>query len=329
MLTASTYLSPLNTLTLPILRARVTLRLLTHTQLPEYKGAMLRGGFGYAFQRASCPQSCWNKADGCALAQLCPFRWIFATPRPPGIEQIHDLHDIPRPFVIEPPTDGRREYRAGEALEFGLVVIGRAIDHLPYFLYSFEQLGRMGLGRDLAPARLERVEVLRPWQPIGTTIYQDGRAIGNDWDLPLITAHAIAAHAAQLPADLRIELLTPLRLKARGNLLRSIDLGALVQAICWRLNTLSIFHGNGPWDVDHRTLVEQARAVAVEQRVRWVELLRTSTRGDDPQTMPQGGLVGSAILRGVPEAVRSVLLAGSVIHVGKSATFGHGGMGIS
>jgi hypothetical protein len=307
----------------------VTLRLLTHTQLPEYKGAMLRGGFGYAFQRASCPQSCWNNADGCALAQLCPFRWIFATPRPPGIEQIHDLHDIPRPFVIEPPTDGRREYRAGEALEFGLVVIGRAIDHLPYFLYSFEQLGRMGLGRDLAPARLERVEVLRPWQPIGTTIYQDGRAIGNDWDLPLITAQAIAAHAAQLPDDLRIELLTPLRLKARGNLLRSIDLGALVQAICWRLNTLSIFHGNGPWDVDHRTLVEQARAVAVEQRVRWVELLRTSTRGDDPQTMPQGGLVGSAILRGVPEAVRSVLLAGSVIHVGKSATFGHGGMGIS
>jgi hypothetical protein len=33
------------------------------------------------------------------------------------------------------------------ALEFGLVLIGRAIDHLPYFLFSFEQLGRMGLGR--------------------------------------------------------------------------------------------------------------------------------------------------------------------------------------
>ena len=300
MLTAPTQLSPLTTLNLPIIRARVTFRLLTNTQLPEYKGAMLRGGFGYAFQRASCPQTCWNKTEGCAVAQLCPFRWIFATPRPPDIEQIHDLQDVPRPFVIEPPTDGRREYRAGDALEFVLVVIGRAIEHLPYFLYSFEQLGRMGLGRDQAQARLERVEVLRPWQPIGTTIYQDGRALGSDWDLPLISAHAIAEHAVQLPNDLRIELLTPLRLKTRGTLLCTIDLGALVQAICWRLNTLSIFHGNGPWDVDHRALVEQARAVTVEQqRVRWVELLRTSTRGEEPQTMPQGGLVGSAILRNV------------------------------
>jgi len=42
-------------LDLPLLRARVTMRLLDDTTLPAYKGAMLRGGFGYAFQRASCP----------------------------------------------------------------------------------------------------------------------------------------------------------------------------------------------------------------------------------------------------------------------------------
>lgn len=43
---------------LPILRARVTFRLLQHAMLPPYKGAMLRGGFGYAFQRATCPEAC-------------------------------------------------------------------------------------------------------------------------------------------------------------------------------------------------------------------------------------------------------------------------------
>jgi hypothetical protein len=40
--------------------------------------------------------------------------------------------------------------------------------------------------------------------------------------------------------------------------------------------------------------------------------------------MKLGGIVGSARLRGVPPDVRSVLLAGSLLHVGKACVFGHG-----
>ena len=43
----------LESLDLPILRARVTMRMLADAALPAYMGGMLRGGFGYAFQRAS------------------------------------------------------------------------------------------------------------------------------------------------------------------------------------------------------------------------------------------------------------------------------------
>ena len=122
-------LSAFAALRLPLLRARMTLRLLEDTDLPEHKGAMLRGGFGYAFQRASCPEGCWGRSDACAAVTLCPYRWVFETPRPPGVEPLHDLQDIPRPFVIEPPADGRTRYAAGDALEFGLVLIGRGIDY--------------------------------------------------------------------------------------------------------------------------------------------------------------------------------------------------------
>jgi hypothetical protein len=318
---------PLQGLDLPLLRARVSLRLLEDTTLPVYKGGMLRGGFGYAFQRASCPQSCWGNSQTCSVGALCPYRWVFETPRPPGIGSLHDLQDIPRPFVIEPPGDNRTSYSAGEALEFGVVLIGRGIDHLPYFLFSFEQLGRMGLGRGQARFRLERVEVLRPWEPTGPVIYQDGQVLsGATQELPLITTTTIAARAATLSATLRLVLRTPLRVKARGDFLRVLDLPALIQAICWRLNALAIFHGGGAWDADHRALVAQAQAVVVaQQQVRWLDLLRTSTRGPEPKTMPQGGLVGTAMLEGVPPELRAVLLAGSVVHVGKACTFGHGG----
>lgn len=106
---------------LPVLRARLTYRLLQDTTLPPYKGALLRGGFGYAFQRASCARSCWGRAERCDAAILCPYRWVFETPRPDGVPHLHDLQDVPRPFVIEPPLDHKRQYAAGDALEFGLV----------------------------------------------------------------------------------------------------------------------------------------------------------------------------------------------------------------
>lgn len=313
---------------LPLLRARLTLRLLADAPLPAHKGAMLRGGFGYAFQRTTCPAPCWGHSAQCAVAPLCPYRQVFETPRPPGIAHLHNLQDIPRPFVIAPSPDPRTHYAAGEGLELGLVLIGRGVAALPSFLDAFAELGRMGLGRTNAPASLERVEALRPWQPTGTVVYQDGRALPGR-DLPLLDGAAIHARAAALPADLTLTLTSPLRIKARGAVLRALDLGELVRAACWRINALSIFYGAGPWAVDHRPLVDAARAVAVEQaQVRWLDLLRTSTRDAEPHTMPQGGLLGSAVLRGVPENVRALLLAGSVLHVGKACTFGHGAYAI-
>lgn len=313
---------------LALLHMRISMRLLVDTILPGYKGPMLRGGFGYAFQRAACPPSCWKLEQGCDLAQLCPFRWIFATPRPPGIEQLHDLQDIPRPFVLDPPTDDRRQYVAGDPLEFGLTLIGRAIDYLPYFLHSFEQLGHMGLGRMHAPARLERVEALRPWSATGIVVYQDGRALTDSTRLPYYDNARIVAQATQLPADLRLTLRTPLRLKARGDILRQLELPALIQAICWRLHSLSIFHGSGPWEIEYRSLMHMAESLQIEQvRLHWIDRMRTSTRGAQ-ETMPQGGLLGSVVLRDVPVQLRALLLSGGIVHVGKACTFGHGGMSL-
>jgi hypothetical protein len=313
---------------LPVLRARLTLRLLADAHLPAYKGGMLRGGFGYAFQQVCCPQACWGASDQCGAAP-CPFRWVFATPHPPDTPHLHDLQDVPRPFVVEPPEDGRTRYVAGEALEFSLALFGRGIDYLPYFLFGFARLGQAGLGRERAPARLERVEALRPWQPVGLPIYQDGRAAAETPDLPLHDAAGVARRARALPERLRLVLRTPLRLKAGGAFLARLDLPALVQAACWRLSALATFHGGGPWPVDHRALVEQARAARVEpERVRWVDWGRTSTRGPEPRHMTLGGIVGAAALSGLTPELRALLLAASLVHVGKACVFGHGALSV-
>lgn len=123
---------------LSVLRARISYRLLENTTLPAYKGALLRGGFGYAFQRATsaCPRSCWGHSASCTAAMVCPYRQYFEPLRHASDGTLHDLHDVPRAFVIEPPLDHKRQYEAGDLLEFGLVLVGSAIAVLPNFVYG-------------------------------------------------------------------------------------------------------------------------------------------------------------------------------------------------
>ena len=330
---AASIVPTVSSLTLPalsVLRVRITYRLLEATTLPLAKGALLRGGFGYAFQRATsaCPPTCWGYADRCHANLICPYRQYFEPERVPGDGPLHDLQNMPRAFVIEPPLDARRAYAAGDTLEFGLVLIGRAIEVLPNFLYGFAELGRTGLGRDLTKAHLERAAVLRPFQQIGVTVYADDDA-RVPVDPPTHNLAELPTLAARLPADLRMTLHTPLRVKAGGAFIEHFDLRAIVEAACWRLAALYRFYGERPWTDDYRPIVAAANQARVEQAaVRWVDWERTSTRGNTQRSMKLGGIVGTAALRAVPPEVRAVLLAGSLLHIGKAAVFGHGWVGI-
>ena len=64
----------------------------------------------------------------------------------------------PHPFIIEPPLERKRIYKPEEEFQFGLTLIGRAIDYLPYFIYTFEELGRMGIGKGKSGYDLISVE---------------------------------------------------------------------------------------------------------------------------------------------------------------------------
>ncbi len=121
------------------------------------KGNMLRGGFGHAFRKLCCVPQC-RDASSCPLETCCPYKAIFAPSPPPGSEQLSKNQDIPRPFVFRPPLTQQTSYAPGERFEFELTLIGRAIDHLPYFVLSFRELADAGLGLNRARCSLDRVE---------------------------------------------------------------------------------------------------------------------------------------------------------------------------
>ncbi len=53
----------------------------------------------------------------------------------------------PHPFVLTPPLDGRSRYSENEEITLELVLVGRAINWLAYFICTLEELGRRGIGR--------------------------------------------------------------------------------------------------------------------------------------------------------------------------------------
>ncbi|MDI6783582.1 MAG: CRISPR system precrRNA processing endoribonuclease RAMP protein Cas6 [bacterium] len=133
------------------------LNAITELHLPPYKGSTLRGGFGHAFKSIVCssPDKC---RDACIQKDKCPYGYIFETPVPADSERMRKYPYAPHPFIIEPPPEKKTIYQPDETLSFRLILIGKAIGYLPYFIFTFEELGKIGIGKDRGKYQVVTVE---------------------------------------------------------------------------------------------------------------------------------------------------------------------------
>ena len=200
-------------------RYRFVLRAAQPLHLNAFAGATLRGGFGHVFKRTVC---LWPPGDcgRCLLCNVCAYPYVFETAPPPGSAKLRGLDQVPRPYVIEPPEQGgRQSYRAGERFDFGLVLVGRALDLLPYFLLTFRELGRVGLGEE--SAHFDVLEVLEERPSGSRQIYAAAEGVLHDAGGRITTADL--ARPAALPAGsgppraLALHFLTPTRIRAEGS----------------------------------------------------------------------------------------------------------------
>ena len=133
------------------------------------KGNMLRGGFGHAFRKLCCVPQCRDTRT-CPLVASCPYRVIFEPSPPQGSERLSKNQDIPRPFIFRPPLTQQTSFQKDEFFQFELILIGRALEFLPYFVLSFRELAEEGLGLNRARCTLERVVELGPRDANAATI---------------------------------------------------------------------------------------------------------------------------------------------------------------
>ncbi len=118
-------------------RFRFHLKVRTLMLLPPYKGAVFRGVFGAALRRLVCvaPEAA---CSACALRSRCLYVSLFEPPPPPHYPDAAKFAQAPRPYVLNPPLTTRQIFHPGDSIEFALVLIGPAIEALPYFIQVFQ-----------------------------------------------------------------------------------------------------------------------------------------------------------------------------------------------
>jgi len=309
---------------------RFTIAPLQPLEVPAVnKGNMLRGGFGHSFRRLCCIPQC-KDARVCPLDGSCPYKAVFEPSPPPGADRLSKNQDIPRPFVFRPPQTRQTRFEKGERFEFGLVLIGRALDFLPYFVLSFRGLAGEGLGLNRAVCELENVTACKFDESAVASVYQSSDQIFHTpGSLDLATW--VEQRMRQLgPSRLTVRFLTPTHLTFEGQIVKQPEFHHLFKRVRDRVNALSSFYGDGPVDADFKGLGEGAEKVRiVSAQTEWVERFRTSSKTHQRHEL--SGFVGSCTYEfpNLESGISNLellkwLVCGELLHVGKHTAWGNG-----
>jgi len=307
-------------------RFHFLLKALDSLCLPEYKGSTFRGAFGYAFKRIVCVNR-ERLCESCLLKVKCVYSYVFETPLPSDTSKMRKYPFAPHPFVITPPLEEKRVYREGETLGFELILTGKSIDFLPYFIYTFEELGKIGIGKGKGKYQLEEVRAINAGERIKDQ-KEETILIYSRKDKTLRNNFRVLKVDDLGPFDLSpytlcIHFLTPTRLKYDGKLSPRLEFHILIRNLLRRISLLSYFHCEEDLDLDFKGLIETSKSVKVkEENLSWVDWERYSNRQETKMKM--GGFVGSITFEGDLKPFLPLLLLGEYVHVGKGTSFGLG-----
>jgi hypothetical protein len=347
-------------------RYELTLRASESVSLPAFLGSTLRGAFGHALKEAVCVM---NHRDcvKCMVADRCIYPYLFETPVPPDVPQLRGQSQAPHPFILTPPIlkapeiveqvsahslsdggkvrlvrspatdspDGRRRMSRGDVLVFELLLMGRAVEYLPYVVYAVSEMARRGLGVERARFELKEVAMIDEGghrKPIysgeSRRITVPGSATMRLSDLVCRRLDLLAT-TREFSADrLRLKFLTPARIRVEGDLQVGMSFELLVRNLLRRVSMLAAVHGRARLELDYRGLIDRAGKVETHSSaLRWSDWERYSNRQQTKMNL--GGFIGEVEYTGKAiEEFLPLIAAGELLRVGASTSFGLGRYGI-
>ena len=306
--------------------------------LPLYKGSSFRGAFGHALKKVVCTRRD-KDCSQCLLKGQCVYSYVFETPPPANTKIMRKYPAAPHPFIVEPPLEKKHTFEQGEDLVFKLILIGRALDLLPYFIYSFEELGRIGIGRERGKFELKTIRAvnLNGNNPASKSTRSSEDALNDPVIYSSDTKRLVTIPKGSLLIDtqipdhhktrsrkLTLSFSTPTRINYNGRLTREVEFHIITRQLLRRLALLSYFHCNMDIsDWKFKDIIRKAEKVNVkENKLHWFDWQRYSMRQD--KRIKMGGFVGEITFQGDIAPFMPLIKAGEMLHVGKGTVFGLG-----
>lgn len=301
---------------IPYKKFYLNIKALDDLFLPNYKGSTFRGGFGNAFKKVVCPLR-ETQCEECPLIQKCVYFYVFET-APDETSKILNMNKyekVPHPFVIEPPEDRTTIVKKTEILSFGLILIGKAIDYLPYFIYTFERLGQIGIGKGRGKFSIQSVSDEE------RIVYKKGILIKTPAKKIEIFQDKFESKGEY---SITIQFKTPVRIKYQREFISDLEFHILIRNLLRRLSLLGFFHcGRQTFTHNPKELIDLSLEVEkVQSNLKWFDWERYSSRQKTKMFM--GGLIGEVSYRGNLSPFINILRAGEILHVGKGTSFGLG-----
>lgn len=310
---------------LNLARYKFTFKVIKPLFLPAYAGSALRGVFGRALMQLSGLQT-FDVKQKTPLFMFSPYAEVFdPQPSEANLGLLANLPSLPPLYVIQAPTNGQRAYEEGEEFSFHLVLLGKALEHLPLIILAWRRALLRGIGKDNAGiAELLTVELANS-PTASQVIYSE--------DKPVVAKHSQQLELAKFdqPANMHLHFLTPLRIQQQGKILISKQLTPEVffRNLIRRLSVIWQMQLNEPINID---VINQLNLLANQpinhqQRLSQGKWARYSTR--QQQRMQMDGLKGHWLLEDLPASLQQLAWLGQFLHLGKGTSFGLGRYEIS
>lgn len=305
-------------------RYRFTYTVQEPLTIPRYKSNIFRGQLGYILREITCISDQGGCSNQCQFPGKCVYSQCFETPVPDDSPILRGQPFAPHPFVLEPPRTGKRDYAPGDTFTCNLILIGEAINLLPWMVYTFHEIGRRRIGHrgQRGRCQLEKVESLpaRDNHPPQTIYTAETETLTGEGRILRLTD--VMEGAPPVTDEVELDFITPTSIKVSGQWTRNLTFEHLIRNLLRRIRFLSYFHCGEDLDVDAPALIEAARSVKHQFRFRWVRIARRS--GRTGHAVPMDGFIGKVRFEGELGPFLPFILLGEYLHIGHHTAFGHG-----
>ena len=223
-----------------------------------------------------------------------------------------------------------RELVAGDEVIFGLALLGRTIESLPYIIYAIQEMTERGLSVRRSRFALAEVNFISPSGERRRVFDEQSPNLKADNSPPPSLSDYVRERVNELrqrwnPAEpLSLRLITPLRIKVKGDLQTGADFQLLARNLLRRVSMLGLAHGSTPLTLDYKSLLARTAMVEVrESRFRWWDWTRYSSR--QQMKLQMGGFIGEISFTGPAlSEFLPLLAAGEIVGVGNGTSVGLG-----